>query len=308
MSDENSALDSVDVSQYDELTTGYRQRLASAMSTLRSQSYYSGLDPIPSAPQADPDPPAEGADISQLESNKVSYYDGLTATHNTQTGTEVSRYNTRLNEYIAYYNRHHDTPYTAPTSQVQPLNVVDDQSTDELNTNLVDAYDSAASGYSGISTSSASTAGTRSSAFTSKLSAAVTKINNLKNGNDSSSMPKRFQAATNLFDEKFDRNDSSVTNRNNMSVREASLYDFESMKTTFNTAMTNFKNNVLTPFKNGIIDAIEAMETAVKNGTKTVEQINKERAKALRNQGYTKQQIADAMHLTLAEVNALLQS
>ena len=300
------ALQSNDVDRYDLLTISYRQRLATAMSRLRNERYYSSFWSIPAAPSADPEPASDSSYVRELGSNRVFHYDLLTASHRTKTSTEVTRYNSELNAYVSYYNQHHDTPYSRDQSQILPLNVVDDQAANRLASNVVDAYDVFTSSYGGISSSSTTTTGTRTGTYTSNLNSAVNRLDALKSGNNSISSV--FQALSDLWNRKFSRDQANVTPRANMSVVEAVKADFAGMGSAWTATMTNFNTNTLIPFKNGIIQAVEAMQTAVRNGCKDVGTINAALAKSYNRQGYTNAQIANMMHLTTAQVASLINS
>lgn len=270
---------------YDQQTAGYQSRARTAAARFRSEQYPSNFEPAPAAPQPDPDPAAEDADTPSAQSNRVGYYDEMSATHRTKTSTEVTRYNGELSDYAAYYNAHIKQPgqsnYQMPVSQVQPLNVTDDGADRPSESNLVSDYDVAMAGYSGISVDSTATTGTRGTTYSQKMASANAKFDALQSTTGENGIKKTFGRLKSYYSDTHNKTNSGETNRARMSVMEAGTSDIgtirggmDSMTTSVMGSASNPAVNTVRWLENDIKSRIESMVTNVRNGLITISEYN----------------------------------
>ena len=265
MPDESSQrpIESDETYTHDQQTATYQGRARTAAARYRNTTNPSNFRPAPAAPAADPEPAADPDGISPRESNKVNHYDGLTATHRTKTGTEVTRFGTELTVYAAYYNAHIKRPggsdYAMPQSQVQPISVTPDDAERPNQSNLVNAYDVAAHGYSGISSGASGTTDTRSAQFDAELEDAIGKLDDLDD-----EIPGGFSTLKQRVDAKFSSDRSGISDRSGMSVLEALKADKADIESSWNSAMSSVQSNDLNPMQTRIGKKIDDMTENVR--------------------------------------------
>lgn len=149
-----STLESDDVHSSDEQTAAYRQRTATALANYRAISNPSDFEPAPAAPEDDANPDQDPDGTGSMESNKVGYFDGLTATHRAKTAQELARFASDLQDYADDYEERTGETYDIPESAVVDTPVVDDGNERRLESNTVGAYDEALPGFYGVTSDS----------------------------------------------------------------------------------------------------------------------------------------------------------
>ena len=294
MADELRPIESDETYSYDLQTAVQQARARTAAANYRSESYPSNFEPAHSAPQDDPPPPSEDSDILPNQSNRVNYYDGLSTNHRVTTSNEVTRFGNELSSYATYYNAHirkqGESNYEIPVSQVQPMNIVDDGAERSNQSNLVNEYDIAASGYSGISVSATSTTGARGSTYEQKMAAANAKFDVLESETNDKGIKKSFAKLKKKYDDTHTKTGTGTTDRSKMSVMEAGNSDIATIKggmdgmkdstlykgTDPNHPGTTSKPaaNTVTAFEKSIKDRVNQMPTNVKNGLITIAEYN----------------------------------
>lgn len=273
--EELEPLESDDTWRFDQQTATYQGRAVTSAAAYRSQSNPSNFEPAPSAPQPDPQPSADADDISPLESNKVSHYDALSKTHQADAVTEAGRFQDELEDYADYYEESTGQQYQMPVSEVDQLDVTDDQNEDPLQSNLVGDYDSASGGYGAISVAAATRAGARDSSYDQYLASAEARLDALDGNNGT--IHNSFSSAGTLYQQKYSQDrQGTVTNRNLMSVLEAIDADTNSMSNSWNTSMNSTYSPNLTSFNSGVSDSLDDAVTYVQDHVIHIDEIEQD--------------------------------
>jgi len=275
MADDNELrpIESDETYMYDVQTAAQQARARAAL-----EEYYGVYLEDPEIPVTeDPEILEEDDDIPPNQSTKVDYYDNLLPTHRAKTSSEASRFSSELSDYATYYNSHIKKPgesdYQMPVSLVQPITVEDDGAERPNESNLVSAYDVAASEYSEISVNSASTIGTMTTNYSQKMDAANAKFDVLQSTTNSNGITKKFAALKELYRNTHTATGSGVTDRSKMSVMQAGSSDINTIKGSIG-ALENrviYKGSGSGTSSNPAKNTVKWLESSIKHNVSTME-------------------------------------
>lgn len=237
------SLASSDVSAFDIRTVAARARNVAAINRYKTAPTYNGFKPKPNHSSYKP-PPSEDTDTPAMESNAVGYYDGVTAQQRTGRTSSESSFRNELSSYASYLAEK-GVSYTVPQRTVQSVSVVDDGNSDRMASNTVSAYDAVLGGYSTHTQSSVSKSGTEKESFEDHIDSANETYSILKaDANTDGSVRNAAANIKNRYARYYTRSNASVTNRNQMSVREAYNSDDSDMR----QAATNADANITSQY------------------------------------------------------------
>lgn len=245
-----------EVSAYDIRTAAARVRIGTAVNQCANTPNYTTFAPNTSHETFKP-PPEEADDIPAMSSVDVGYYDGITAQKRTSRANSESDFRDGLADYADYIVSAGGS-YTVPARSVPSVSVIDDENPDRMASNVVGAYDSVLGGYSTSRASSASRATSQKSSFDDYMESAEAKFDLLSEDADTvGSIANTGKHIKTMYGIRYTRTDSSVTDPDRMSLREALNSNDAAMRksaTDANSDITAQYNAAATRVSNQIYD------------------------------------------------------